>query len=79
MMYEEKTSFLSLRNQDWKTVKAEIEKNKRIINTYPNEQHHRIKRTNLYKRKISLLKSEFPERTQTKTQNLNRELDWKHR
>ena len=53
-MYEQKTRLRSLRNQDWRTVKAETEKNKRIINTYLNERHYRIKRTNLCWSEISL-------------------------
>ena len=55
-MYELKTKLTSLRNQDWRTVKAETEKNKRIINTYLNEKHNRIKRINLCGSKISLWK-----------------------
>ena len=51
---EKKTRLLSLRNQDGKTVKAETEKNKRIINTHPNEKHHRIKRIYLCWSKSSL-------------------------
>ena len=35
-------------------------KNKRLINTYLNEQHHRIKPTNLCRSKISLLKNRAP-------------------
>ena len=38
----------------WKTVNAEIEKNKRIINKYLNEQHLGNKRTNLYWSESSL-------------------------
>ena len=49
----EKTSFPLIRNQDWKIVKAEGEKYKRIINTYLKEQHHEIKRTNLRRIGIS--------------------------
>ena len=41
--FEKKTALPSLRNQDWKTIKVEAEKNKRIIYKYPNKQHHRIK------------------------------------
>ena len=44
----------SLRNQDRKTVHEEAEKNKRNINTYLNEKHHGIKRTNLCRKEISL-------------------------
>ena len=53
---EKNTTVPSLRNQDWKTVKAETEKkkNKRIIDTYLNERHQGIKRNNLYGREISL-------------------------
>ena len=54
MMSEEKTILLSLRNQDWKTVKVETEKNKRIINTNLNKQHQEIKRTNLCRSEINL-------------------------
>ena len=43
MLSKKKTTLLSLGNQDWKTVKAETEKNKQIINTYLKEQHHGIK------------------------------------
>ena len=44
IMYE-KITFPYLRNQDWKTVMVEIEK--QIIITYLNEKHHRIERSNL--------------------------------
>ena len=54
MMSEKETTLPSLRNQEWKTVKVETEKNKLIINTYPNEQHHRIKQINLCRSKISV-------------------------
>ena len=37
-MSAKKITLTSLRNQDWKTVKAETEKNKQIINKYLNEQ-----------------------------------------
>ena len=55
-MSKNNRSWPSLRNQDWKTVKAETEKNGRIMNTYPNEQHHEIKRTNLCRIEIILRK-----------------------
>ena len=46
IMSEKENILPSLRSQDWKTVKVETEK-EQIINTYHNEQHHGIKRTNL--------------------------------
>ena len=54
IMSEKKTTLPSLRNQDWETVKVETEKNKRLIYTYLNEQHHGIKWTNLCRSEISL-------------------------
>ena len=42
-MSEKKIRLPLLRNKDWKTVKAETEKNKRIIYTYLNEKHHGFK------------------------------------
>ena len=66
----EKNSILpSLRNQDWKTVKVENEQNKRLINEYPNVQHHRIKRTNLHRSEISQWKN------QGSPKNTNRKFD----
>ena len=52
-MSKKKITIPSYRKQDWKTVKAENEKN---FNTYLNELHHEIKRTN--HRLISLLNTE---------------------
>ena len=45
IMFEKKSTSPSLRNKDWRTVKAEAKKKKkkRIINTYVNEKHHGIK------------------------------------
>ena len=54
IMSEKKTPLPSLKNQDWKTVKTKTEKNKQIINIYLNERHLIIKRTHLYRSKISL-------------------------
>ena len=52
---EKKTTLLSWRNQHWKTVKADTDKKqKQIINTYHNDQHPGIKRTNLCKSEISV-------------------------
>ena len=42
IMNEKKATLLSLRFIEWKTVKAETEKIKRIVNTYLNEKHHSI-------------------------------------
>ena len=57
-MSEKKTALSSFRNQDWKTVKVETEKiNKRLINKYPNKQHHETKQSNLYRNETSLWKS----------------------
>ena len=53
-MSEKKTRLPSLRKRDWKTFKAETEKNKRIINTYLNEQHHGIRIIILCRSEISL-------------------------
>ena len=50
-MFKKKTTLTSLRNQDWKTVKAETEKN---IIKYLIEQNHEIKGTDLCWSKISL-------------------------
>ena len=69
MMSEKKTTLPSFRNQDWKTVKAEIEK-KWIINTYLNEWHHKIKWTKLVCKKIR-----FP----LKNMNKNSKSRWKIR
>ena len=41
-MSEKKITLSSLKNQDWKILKVESEKNKRIINTYLNELHQLI-------------------------------------
>ena len=46
IMSENRNTLPLLRNQKWKIVKTKTEKNKRIINTYHNEQCHRIKGTN---------------------------------
>ena len=54
IMYEKKTTLPSLRNIDWKGLKADTEKNKWIINTYLNEKHDGIKWTNLCRSEISL-------------------------
>ena len=43
IMHEKKTTLLLLRNIDWIAVKAETEKNKRIVHTYLNEKHLEIK------------------------------------
>ena len=53
-MFEKKTTSSSLKNQEWKTHKAETEKTEGNINTYLNEEHHGIKRTNLCRSEISL-------------------------
>ena len=55
-MVMKKTILPSLRNQAGRRVKVENDKNKRIINTYHNELHHGIKRTNLFRGEISLWK-----------------------
>ena len=44
IMSEKNTRLPLLRDQDWKTVKAETGKNKRIINIYLNKQHHETSR-----------------------------------
>ena len=54
IMSKKKTTLPSLRNQDSKTVTAETEKNKQIIDKYLNEQHNWIKRTDLCRNKIIL-------------------------
>ena len=55
IMSEKKTALSSFRNQDWETVKVETEKiNKRLINKYPNKQHHETKQSNLYRNETSL-------------------------
>ena len=54
IMSQKKTRLPFLRNQEWKTIKAEIEKAKRIINTYLNEQYHGIKRIYVCRSEISL-------------------------
>ena len=51
-MSEKKTTLPSPWNQDWKTVNAETEKNKWIIDTYLNEQHQGMKRTNISRSKF---------------------------
>ena len=53
-MPEKKTRLSSIKTQDWRTIKPETAKNQRITNTYLNEQHHEIKRTNICRSKISL-------------------------
>ena len=60
IMSEKKTELPSLKNQDWKIVKAQTEKNKRLINKYPNEQYHGIKQSNLCKSQTSLWKVGLP-------------------
>ena len=42
IMSEKKSTLRSHRNQNWKRVNTESGKDKRIINTYLNELHHRI-------------------------------------
>ena len=51
-------------------------KNKTIINSYPNEQHHRIKRDR--GQNYSVWKLVLPERTRTEIKNLDGKLNWKH-
>ena len=47
MMSEKKTTLPSIKKNQPKQSKQKMGKNKQIINTYFNEQHHRIKQTNL--------------------------------
>ena len=55
IMSEKKTGLPPLRNQNWRTVKAETEKKKKESLTHiANDQHHGIKQTNLWRREISL-------------------------
>ena len=52
-MSEKKTRLPQLKNPNWKTVRAENEQNKRIINSYLNNEYQKIKRTNLCWSEIS--------------------------
>ena len=78
IMSEKKTTLPSLRNQNWKTVKAETKKKKWLINKYPNEQHHRIKRSNLCRREIILWKIGVSPKNTNSNSNPDGILDWKH-
>ena len=71
-MLKKNTTLPYLKNQDWKRVKVETEKNNQIINKYLNEQHHGMKGTNLCRSEICLWKY-------TEIQNLDGKSDWKHK
>ena len=58
IMSEKKTTLPSIRNQDWRT--AWNRESKRLIDKYPDEWHHGVKRLNIRRSKISLWKNRGP-------------------
>ena len=71
IMSEKKPTLPSLRNQQWKTLNIETEKNKRLINKWTI--------SSMQERSLRVKKSELPWRTRAESQNLDGNFDWKDR
>ena len=78
-MSENTTKLPSLRNQEWKTIKAETEKINELFTHISTSNVTELNELIHARVKLVRDKNLCSPRTRTETQNMDGKLDWKHR